>query len=440
LAPALLIVLGVAGCAHEPTSQEEKSAAQEQTPAIAAGEPAKAVPAPQAATRPEAEAGSDTAPLAARTPSSPAAAKPSAAVREAAQQAARLLKPASFADLPGWAQDDHASALAAFVLSCEALANREAWRNVCAVARAIPRSQPGPARRFFETQFQPYRALHDDSGAEGLITGYYEPLLHGSRAASGRFRFPLYSVPDDLLVIDLAEVHPELKGRRVRGRLEGKRVIPYYSRAQIEGKEAPLPAKVLYWVDDPIELFFLQVQGSGQIRLDSGERVRVGYGDQNGHPYRSIGRFLIDRGELAPDKASMQAIKDWARQNPEKLAEVLHHNESYVFFRELPANLTGPLGALGVPVTAGRTLAVDPGHVPLGAPVYLATTWPNTPRPLLRLMMAQDTGSAIRGPLRGDFFWGYGEQAGVQAGRMRQSGRMWVLAPLGVAPERLFMR
>jgi membrane-bound lytic murein transglycosylase A len=233
LAPALLIVLGVAGCAHEPTPQEEKAAAQEQTPAIAEGEPAKAVPAPQAATRPEAETGSDTAPLPARSASSPAVAKPSAAVREAAQQAARLLKPASFAELPGWAQDDHASALAAFVLSCEALANREAWRNVCAAARAIPRSQPAAARRFFETQFRPYRALHDESGAEGLITGYYEPLLHGSRAASGRFRFPLYSVPDDLLVIDLAEVHPELKGRRVRGRLEGSRVIPYYSRAQI---------------------------------------------------------------------------------------------------------------------------------------------------------------------------------------------------------------
>jgi membrane-bound lytic murein transglycosylase A len=304
----------------------------------------------------------------------------------------------------------------------------------------VPAANPAAARRFFEAQFRPYRALNEHGGDEGLLTGYYEPLLHGSRKASSRYRFPLYGVPDDLLVVDLSELHPELKGRRVRGRLEGRRVVPYYSRAQIESKPAPFNGKILYWVDDPIDLFFLQVQGSGQIRLDSGERVRIGYGDQNGHPYRSIGRFLIDRGELAPDKASMQAIKEWARQNPDKLPEVLQHNASYVFFRELASDLPGPLGALGVPISAGRSLAVDPRHVPLGAPVYLATTWPNTQRPLQRLVMAQDTGSAIRGPIRGDYFWGFGDQAGVQAGRMRQSGRMWVLLPLGVSPERLLAR
>jgi membrane-bound lytic murein transglycosylase A len=342
-----------------------------------------------------------------------------------------------FADLPGWANDDHASALAAFVRGCEALAARDAWRAACAAARKVPAASPAAARRYFEAHFRPYRALNDEGGDQGLITGYYEPLLHGSRKSSARYRFPLYGVPDDLLVVDLSELHPELKGRRVRGRLDGRRVVPYYSRAQIEHKAAPFDAKVLYWVDDPIDLFFLQVQGSGQIRLDSGERVRIGYGDQNGHPYRSIGRLLIDRGELTPDKASMQAIKEWARLNPDKLPEVLQHNASYVFFRELASDLPGPLGALGVPVSAGRSLAVDPRHIPLGAPVYLATSWPNTQRPLQRLMMAQDTGSAIRGPIRGDYFWGYGDQAGVQAGRMRQSGRMWLLLPLAVSPERI---
>jgi membrane-bound lytic murein transglycosylase A len=436
----MLLALAAAGCALDPAVPDEKPAALEgptAKPAVPALEPPSAAAASDAAAPPAVRR-----PPGAEQPATPPRSKapPAPADREAGLQAAKLLRPASFADLPGWVHDDHASALAAFVRSCEALSAREAWSGICAAARAIPRAQPAGARRFFEAHFRPYRALNHEGGDEGLITGYYEPLLHGSRSASARYRFPLYGVPDDLLVIDLSDMHPELKGRRIRGRLEGRRVVPYYSRAQIDSKEPPVQAKVLYWVDDPIDLFFLHVQGSGQIRLDSGERVRVGYGDQNGHPYRSIGRFLIERGELAPDKASMQAIKDWARLNPDKLAEVLHYNDSYVFFRELPADLAGPLGALGVPVSAGRTLAVDPSHMPLGAPIYLATSWPNTQRPLARLMMAQDTGSAIRGPLRGDFFWGYGEQAGVQAGRMRQSGRMWLLVPRGLAPEALFAR
>lgn len=323
---------------------------------------------------------------------------------------------------------------------CDALGTREAWRSVCQIARKIPANAIGSARKFFEAHFKPYRALNDGGGDEGLITGYYEPLLHGSRKPSARYKFPVYGIPDDLLVIDLTPLHPDLKGLRLRGRLDGRRVVPYYSRSEIEAKNAAFAAKILYWVDDPIELFFLQVQGSGQIRLDNGERVRIGYADQNGHPYRSIGRHLIDQGELTLEQASMQGIKLWAQRNPEKLPAVLNHNASYVFFRELANHLPGPLGALGVPVSAGRSLAIDPRHVPLGAPVYLATTWPNSKRPLQRLMMAQDTGSAIRGGVRGDYFWGFGEQAALQAGRMRQSGHMWVLLPLGVAPESLLGR
>ena len=347
---------------------------------------------------------------------------------------------ASFADLPGWAADDHAAALKAFLLSCQSLENRDPWRGVCQSARKLATNNVAAARRFFETNFQVFRVTNGQSGDEGLITGYYEPLLQGSRKQSSRFRFPLYGVPDDLIVVDLAELYPELKGLRLRGRLEGRRVVPYYTRAQIDRREPTVPAKVLFWVDDPVELFFLQVQGSGQIRLDSGERVRVGYGDQNGHPYRSIGRYLIDRGELTIEQASMQGIKSWAQQNPDKLAPVLHQNASYVFFRELPNNLAGPLGALGVPVSAGRTLAIDTRYVPLGAPVYLATTWPNSTRPLQRLMHAQDTGSAIRGAVRGDYYWGYGEQAGTQAGRMQQRGRMWLLVPIGASPQSLLNR
>ena len=370
----------------------------------------------------------------------PTAAAPSAKPPAISTSGKANLLRASFGDLPGWASDDHAAALKAFLHSCQAIEAREAWRTICQAARRTNSLSMANARRFFEANFQVFRVTQGDGGDEGLITGYYEPLLHGSRRQSARYRFPLYSVPPDLLTVDLGELYPELKGLRLRGRLDGRRVVPYYSRAQIDRGEPSPAAKVLYWVDDPVELFFLQVQGSGQIRLDTGERVRVGYGDQNGHPYRSIGRYLIDRGDLTIEQASMQGIKAWAQQNPDKLAAVLHHNASYVFFRELAADLPGPLGALGVPVTAGRSLAVDPRFVPLGVPVYLATTWPNSNRPLQRLMQAQDTGSAIRGAARGDYFWGFGEQAGVQAGRMQQRGRMWVLLPLGVTPQSLVAR
>src|SRR5207253_2916974 len=187
----------------------------------------------------------------------------------------------------------------------------------------------------------------------------------------------------------------------------------------------PLKGLELAWVEDPVDLFFLHIQGSGQVELENGERIRVGYADQNGHPFRSLGRLLIERGEIPAERASMQGIKDWARRNPGRAQEFLNANPSYVFFRELPRDLTGPLGALGVPLTPERSIAVDPRVVPLGVPVYLATTWPNTADALNRLMVAQDTGGAIAGAVRADFFWGFGDAAGSQAGRMRQSGKMW---------------
>ena len=285
------------------------------------------------------------------------------------------------------------------------------------------------ARRFFEVNFTPFQLLRADGGDEGLITGYYEPQLRGSRRATPRYRYPVYGVPDDLLEVDLAEAYPELKGLRLRGRLEGRRVVPYYDRAQIGQGRAPLTGREIAWVDDAVELFFLQIQGSGRIALDSGETLRVGYADHNGFPYRSVGRHLVERGELPLERASMQGIQAWARANPEKLPELLNHNARYVFFRELPAGLPGPIGSLGVPLTSRRSLAVDPGFVQLGAPVYIATTWPLSTRPLNRLMLAQDTGSAIRGAVRADFFWGFGDEAAREAGRMKQPLRMWVLLP-----------
>jgi membrane-bound lytic murein transglycosylase A len=339
------------------------------------------------------------------------------------------MQPASWGDLPGWRDDNPSEAWNAFVAGCGALKAQNAWRDVCGVAGQMTPPDRETARRFFEENFVPYRMIDPERQGTGLITGYYEPLLRGSRKPSRRFRFPVYGVPDDLLVIDLVGLYPELKGMRLRGRVEGRRVVPYYDRAQIEDGKASLRGRELVWVDDAVELFFLQIQGSGRVQLDDGSVMRVGYADQNGHPYRSIGRWLVERGELPLEKASMQGIQSWARQNPGRLGELLNHNASYVFFRELPAGLPGPLGALGVPLTARRSVAVDPRFVPLGAPVYIATTWPDSAKPLNRLMLAQDTGGAIRGAVRADYFWGFGPQATREAGRMRQPLAMWVLLP-----------
>jgi membrane-bound lytic murein transglycosylase A len=342
---------------------------------------------------------------------------------------AAVFRPVTWAALPGWRDDDLADVWSAFIATCGALGTREFWREPCAAAARTSAPAPEATRRFFEQHFTPYLVAGADAGEEGLITGYYEPLLRGSRKPSARYRHPLYGVPDDLVVVDLGNLYPELKNMRLRGRLEGRRLVPYLDRAQIDAAQGPLRGKEIAWIDDAVDLFFLHIQGSGRIVLDTGETIRVGYADQNGHPYRSIGRLLVERGELALEQASMQSIKAWARANPDRVNELLNSNASYVFFRELPPTLNGPLGSLGVPLTARRSLAVDPRHIPLGAPVYIATTWPNSPRPLNRLMIAQDTGGAIRGPVRADFFWGYGEAAGREAGRMKQRLRMWVLLP-----------
>ncbi len=382
--------------------------------------------------------GKQTAPSVSATV--PTAKSQSAAVQAAPEPAAPAplsstpgvtFRAASFSELPGWGQDNVHEAWGALLGSCGVLSSREPWREACGSARRLATPGPDVARLFFEQHFIPYQITSTESGSDGLITGYYEPLLQGSRKPSARYRHAVYGVPDDLIVVELAEVHPELKNARVRGRIEGRKLVPYPDRAQIESGQATPRGREIAWVDDAIDLFFLQIQGSGRIALDSGETVRVGYADQNGRPYRSIGRVLVDRGDLPLEQASMQGIKAWARRHPEQLNDLLNSNPSYVFFRELPAGLNGPLGALGVPLTAGRSIAIDPRHVPLGAPVFVATTWPNTQKPLNRLMLAQDTGGAIRGAVRADFFWGYGESAGREAGRMKQPVRLWVLFPRG---------
>ena len=346
---------------------------------------------------------------------------------------AKPLQEARWEDVKGWGADNLVEARGALIESCTVLARQPLWSAACEEARALP-AENAALRAFFEARFRPWRVVNPDASTEGLVTGYYEPLLRGSRERSKSFSHAIYGVPDDLLVVDLGELYPELKNFRLRGRLDGRKVVPYWSRAELTPQAPALAGKALLWVADPIELFFLQVQGSGRVELADGRRVRVGYADQNGHPYQSIGRWLVEKGELKLEQASMQGIQAWARANPRRLDELLNANPSFVFFRELPDNGGGPIGALGVPLTPGRSIAVDPRAVPLGAPVFLATTLPLSEQPLQRLVMAQDTGGAIKGAVRADFFWGFGAEAGARAGRMRQRGEMWVLLPNALIP------
>ncbi len=357
----------------------------------------------------------------------------------------------AWSDLPGWGKDDLRGVWTALVRNCRgvvrpstgnlsvpARAAPRAWQPVCAAvadpARAPAADNTEAVRAFLQTWLAPWRlAGADGKPASNTVTGYYEPLVKGSRKQGGDYQWPLYTVPADLLTIDLGKVYPELAGKRVRGKLDGNRVVPYDSRATLEssGRQPP----VIVWVDDPVDNFFLQVQGSGRVLLTdgpgAGTTLRVAYADHNGHPYVSIGKWLADKGEMPISQTSMQNIREWARRNPKRVPEMLNANPALVFFREetITDPEIGPRGALGVALMAQRSIAVDTAFVPLGAPVYLSTTMPASPQPLNRLVFAQDTGTAIKGAARADYYWGFGDEAGAMAGRMKQSGTMWILWP-----------
>jgi membrane-bound lytic murein transglycosylase A len=360
------------------------------------------------------------------------------------------LRPLSFASLEGWQEDDPRDALAAFRRSCTTRHGRvdgpigpapvfgevADWQAPCAAA-AEPAPDAAAARRFFEAWFQPWQ-VHDNGDPEGLFTGYYEPVLNGSRRPSPPYVVPLHVAPPDLLQVDLGRFDPELAGHAIYGRIAGEQFVPYYSRDEIERGALFGRRLELLWVDDPVAKFFLQIQGSGQVRLDDGEVVRVGYASRNGHPYRAIGRDLIEIGALAPEEVSLQSIRAWLQAHPQDAAAMMARNPSYIFFREHPelAAADGPLGTEGVPLTAGRSLAVDRRFLPLGVPLWLDTTAPSPQgaAPLRRLMVAQDTGGAIKGVVRGDVYWGSGARAEAIAGPMKSTGRYAVLLPRALAP------
>lgn len=303
-----------------------------------------------------------------------------------------------FSDLKGWESDDHQAALDVFRETCADLKDPD-WASLCALA-----GQQSSPKAFFELFFRP--VLIDD-GAPALFTGYFEPELAGSLTETPRFRYPLYRQPP-----------------------EARSVSPWLSRAEIEQSDALLGRGLeIVWVDDPVDVFFLQIQGSGRVRLQDGQSLRVGYGGANGQPYRSVGQELIRRGVYQPHQVSAQVIRNWVKRNPQEGADLLRHNPSFVFFREVsevPAH-KGPLGAMNRSVTPMRTIAVDPEFTPLGAPVWVEKGGAGA---FQRLMVAQDTGSAIKGAQRADIFFGTGAQAGRKAGRVRDPGRMIVLLPI----------
>jgi len=381
-----------------------------------------AVPVPTPVTSPAQSP--VTAPVTAPPVAPPSSAKP-----------ADYLRSASFSDLPGWTEDDLRLTWPAMLATCQALAKRIEWQEVCRSTSEVNPSDEAMVRRYYESQFIPHQLRNLDGNVQGMATGYYEPLLRGARLRNGPYQTALYRVPDDLLTIDMSVLYPELKNMRLRGRVAGNKVVPYYSRAELVSKNL-LAGKEFVWVDNPIDAFFLQVQGSGRVVIEpGGEIIRVAYADQNGHPYKSVGRYLVDRGELSLEQASMQGIKAWYLANPARQQELLNANPSFVFFKEekILDPSKGPKGSLGVPLTPQRSIAVDPQFIPLGAPVFVSTTQPNSATPLRRLVLAQDTGGAIRNPVRADFFWGFGDEAGELAGRMKQALFMWVLLPRSLA-------
>jgi membrane-bound lytic murein transglycosylase A len=345
-------------------------------------------------------------------------------------------EPAGWEGLPGWIEDDFTQAWPALLASCGAPRMHAAWSAFCKAATQVSPRDANAQRALLMSQLRAYRVITESQDGKhdrrdtGMITGYYEPVLKGARRRGGAYQTPLYSVPDDLVTVELGDLYPALKGERVRGRLQGRRITPYPDRAQLnDGKT--LAGREILWVDSAIDAFFLQIQGSGRVQLDDGSTVRLAFADVNGHPYRAIGRYLVDRGELTVEQATMPGLRQWLAEHPARQAEVFNSNPSVVFFREekLGDPAMGPRGSLTVPLTAARSLAIDPRLLPLGAPFFLATSHPVSGAPLQRLMLAQDTGGAIRGALRADFFWGLGAEAGDAAGRMRAEGALWLLWP-----------
>jgi len=365
------------------------------------------------------------------------------AEKPSAPKESASLDAVAFADLPGWTGDDPSAVLAAFQRSCAVFAKSSEdtavgpqgiggtakdWQAACA---AIPAAgSRRSARNFFEQHFTPY-SVTGTKGAAGLFTGYYEPELAGSRERSDEYNVPLYRKPADLVMVDLGEFRADLAGNSIAGRVVDGRLKPYTTRAEIDAGALAGQDLELLWVADPVDAFFLQVQGSGRIQLPEGGVTRVGFAAHNGHGFVSVGRILVDEGKLTRDQASAQTVAQWLKDRPAEAPDIMARNPRFIFFREIEGD--GPIGAQGAVLTAERSMAVDGALLPLGAPFWIDTTWPagtgQAGQALQRLMIAQDVGGAIKGAVRGDLFWGTGAQALEVAGRLKQPGRYFILLP-----------
>ena len=370
-----------------------------------------------------------------------AAQTPVAPLEEPKPPELRLIQ-TSYTELPGWGSDDYTEIITPLVRSCERILKRsseerfgpleqagtyEDWQSACREFAKVATGTSADIKAFIESTFTPYQVLADDN-PEGLFTGYYEATLNGSAIKSEQYAHPLYKRPEDLVMVDLGQFREHLKGERIAGRVIGGNLKPYESREEIVTGNWPHNDQVLVWVDSAVDAFFLQIQGSGRIMMDDGTMMRVGYAGQNGHPYYAVGRELIKMGVLTKETVSMQSIEQWLEQNPDRADNIMNTNQSYVFFQELDGE--GPLGGENIALTPRRSLAIDRSLLPYGLPLWVDIAPPmEGEQGLQRMMIAQDTGGAIRGPVRGDVFWGYGDEAETIAGHMKSSGRYWALLP-----------
>lgn len=357
------------------------------------------------------------------------------------------LRPVPFADLPGWSQDRHAEAVPAFLASCEKIAGladraligvsatggrARDWRAACAAARRLPPGDDAAARAFFEAEFRPYAAL-GKAGATGKLTGYHVQALRGSRTRHGRYQVPLLSRPPDLVSVELGDFVPDGRGRRIWGRVENGRLVPYPTRAEL--RRAPVDQKrVLVWVDDPVDAVFAEIQGSGKVALEGGGTLWIGFAGKNGHRFRGVGGILRRMGELRRGQGTMQGIRAWFAAHPDRYHEIVDQNPAKVFFQVSPR--PGAIGTQGVVLTARRSMAVDRAVIAFSTPLWVDTrvrlAGASRAAPWRHLLIAQDTGGAILGPVRGDIYWGDDAEAAEVAGRTGGPGRIWLLLPRAI--------
>ncbi|MDX2345492.1 MAG: MltA domain-containing protein [Legionella sp.] len=354
----------------------------------------------------------------------------------------------SFSALSGWKAADLTSSLKTFKISCDVFLRQPAnktvgskyfslkasdWYPACRAARKLSNPSNTQIRAFFEAWFTPGEFYEKSAPIEGLFTGYYVPIIDGSLTRTDLYTVPIYALPRNWVTFRLSEFDNDAPDRKVVGRVDGHHVYPYHTREEINQGAIEKFAPVLVWLEDHVDRLFLEIQGSGLIKLPSGQQIFIGYAGQNGSAYTSIASVLIKQGVMTSDTASMQNIRAYFADNPHKILEVINQNKSFVFFEK--QQKAAARGAQGVFLTPGYSLAVDRAYVPLGAPVWLNTTRPNPDAdkkeqvPLKRLFIAQDTGGAIKGPVRGDVFWGNGSEAGAIAGRMKNKGTYWVMLP-----------